>query len=404
MSSRIHPKRSHVRRAALATSAVLALLASWLLDACVYRSETIECDNGVRCPAELVCAESHGVCGPADRVAACTGFLDGASCEIARLPGVCQRGMCELMPCESASDCNDGNLCTDDVCNQGHCENEANTTPCDDGKFCNGPDRCQAEECVPTGVPPCGGNTMCSEELQSCVGCTTDDDCQDDSFSEWSGCQKGSDVCATSGLRSRLEVSWFCNAMQRCELQTGTQTELCTLPAPTGIECDDQDQCTITDQCTATGECTGQPRSCNDGNQCTADACDPGQGCANMAEPFGTRCISPSPEGNGKGNCNGDGDCLDCPSAGDACPLSRPAACEQEEGIWLCYESGDDTCLSQGPKPARTTCRESNGPCDLREVCDGASLECPEDGHVPDKTPCGTGLRCMSGACVPVTP
>jgi hypothetical protein len=397
MSSSLHPRCARLRRARrrapppppprLATGILLPLLVSWLLDACVYRSETIQCENGVRCPPGLVCAESHGVCGLAEKVTACIGFRDNASCYIAGVFGVCRQGLCGPMHCDSPSVCNDDNPCTDDVCNyQGTCEHEANTAPCDDGNFCNGPDQCQDMQCMNAGLePPCSGNTVCDEELQSCVGCKGDEDCQGDSVTVWSECRQGAEVCATSGLRSRLEVSWTCNGA-RCEAQTVTRTEPCELPPPTGTACNDYDACTQDDQCTAAGQCVGQP-FCDDHNACTRDGC--GSECTHEPEPREFLCQG--------GNCDGAGTCLACPNAGQPCSNVGFGDCEA--GILLCDESGNQQCYATGPKPSGTPCRDPRGLCDAQEFCDGTALECPRDAFVPDGTPCSPGLTCTGGQC-----
>ena len=48
---------------------------------------------------------------------------------------------------QTHDDCNDGNPCTDDVCDgEGGCGAVANTDPCDDGLFCNGAESCSATQ------------------------------------------------------------------------------------------------------------------------------------------------------------------------------------------------------------------------------------------------------------------
>ncbi len=57
--------------------------------------------------------------------------------------------------CADASDCVDGNPCTDDLCTaQGECDNPAlaNDTACLDGDVCNGDETCQDGACTP-GTP-----------------------------------------------------------------------------------------------------------------------------------------------------------------------------------------------------------------------------------------------------------
>jgi hypothetical protein len=50
--------------------------------------------------------------------------------------------------------------------------------------------------------------------------------------------------------------------------------------------------------------------------------------------------------------------------------------------------------------PAGTVCRAAVGPCDVAEVCTGASLTCPTDRQAPNGTPCpGTANPCTEGIC-----
>ncbi|UMM21498.1 hypothetical protein L5515_003154 [Caenorhabditis briggsae] len=45
------------------------------------------------------------------------------------------------------------------------------------------------------------------------------------------------------------------------------------------------------------------------------------------------------------------------------------------------------------------TCRSSKSPCDVAEVCDGKSGDCPPDGHLIDGTVCGQDGQCWRGNC-----
>ena len=57
-----------------------------------------------------------------------------------------------------------------------------------------------------------------------------------------------------------------------CVAQTGACSHVAGAPdAP----CDDGDACTAGDACSAAGACAGKPKSCEDGNVCTFDGCDP---------------------------------------------------------------------------------------------------------------------------------
>jgi hypothetical protein len=52
--------------------------------------------------------------------------------------------------------------------------------------------------------------------------------------------------------------------------------------ASSGTSCNDGSVCTQTDQCNGSGTCLGSnPLDCSDGDVCTADLCDPSDGCDN---------------------------------------------------------------------------------------------------------------------------
>ena len=58
--------------------------------------------------------------------------------------------------CVGAIECDDGNACTDDRCVEGDCQNEPNTTACDDSDECTSDDRCASGQCSGTPAPGCG--------------------------------------------------------------------------------------------------------------------------------------------------------------------------------------------------------------------------------------------------------
>ena len=51
--------------------------------------------------------------------------------------------------CVTDADCDDGNPCTDDVCEVGQCQYSDNQAPCEDGLFCTVDDVCAGGECTP---------------------------------------------------------------------------------------------------------------------------------------------------------------------------------------------------------------------------------------------------------------
>lgn len=95
------------------------------------------------------------------------------------------------------------------------------------------------------------------------------------------------------------------------------------------------------------------------------------------------------------------------PECGQPCDLAGPTC---EAGVYDC-SSGSPVCVLSGVLPQGTTCRAAEGPCDLAEVCDGSSGQCPLDAFEPVGTTCTGGFcdpngMCSSGctpgaACVP---
>jgi hypothetical protein len=74
-------------------------------------------------------------------------------------------------------DCDDANPCTTDECDPEDagadaygCTHVANDAPCDDGTFCNGPDRCRAGVCLVHAGDPCLGGPDCADTCDEAAG------------------------------------------------------------------------------------------------------------------------------------------------------------------------------------------------------------------------------------------
>jgi len=67
---------------------------------------------------------------------------------------------------------------------------------------------------------------------------------------------------------------------------------------PAGTVCDDGNACTTAGTCDGSGTCSTSPVSCDDGDPCTADSCDPSLGCQHIAvcspTPTAPRTATPS--------------------------------------------------------------------------------------------------------------
>ncbi len=117
------------------------------------------------------------------------------ACDVLKIAGVgvdaelrerFETGEVSFPVCTNDSDCDDGDACTLDACNNGNCDSYV-VVYCDDGIFCNGLETCDADigECV-EGEPPCHPEDdpnypqRCDEDTLVCVDlCVTAEDCDD---------------------------------------------------------------------------------------------------------------------------------------------------------------------------------------------------------------------------------
>ncbi len=169
-----------------------------------------------------------------------------------------------------------------------------------------------------------------------------------------------------------------------------------------GAPCDDEDSCTEATICLA-GTCGGgEPTTCNDGNPCTLDGCDPTSGCAFVPlDGPGEACNDGNPCTTAdhcvKGACQGDASGCGCTTDEECAALDDADACN---GHLVCTEG---TCATADG--SAVTCPPAAGPC-VESECDpktGTCLELPlPDGlECQDKDPCTVGDSCKQGSCQP---
>jgi hypothetical protein len=269
-------------------------------------------------------------------------------------------------PCETGADCDDQNACTEDTCLPiGTCAHvPLPETPCNDGDQCTPDDRCDTTgSCVGTGMLACDDYNGCTANA-----CSPTAGCEYPPEKDGLPCSDG-DICTVDdacvagtcvGLSALCEDGNDCTA-DACDFGTG----MCTYVPQSNLPCDDQNACTIQDMCNA-GVCTpGKALECDDQEFCTQDQCLP------LSREQG-------------------GGCQHFPAVGLDCDDGNP--CTEWD---LCTEEG--AC-----KGTALDCADDN-PC-TDDLCDfqNGCHHLPNTGNpCDDQDPCtGTG-KCLDGVCQP---
>ncbi len=170
------------------------------LGECEYRPHDSRCAAGEVCDRELGCVPAAACGSDAD----CD---DGDPCTDDR----CQQGACSHQfscACQSDADCDDGDPCTDDRCQQGDCRYDDNAAACDDGDACTRDDTCAAGRCQGVAIDCDDGNPCTDDSCDAQLGCQHDDNaaaCDDgDACTRDDACLAGRCVgaedCCSGGL------------------------------------------------------------------------------------------------------------------------------------------------------------------------------------------------------------
>ena len=345
------------------------------------------------CPGAYDCGlgEDDGLC-----LADCGALCAGLDCGTAGLDDECQCGTCD-----------DGDLCTDDICTVEHtCIFAANNAACDDGNPCTEDDSCNGGVCSGTLIP------TVDLEIGQCL-CEGNDDCEP--LDNGDVCD-GTLVCAPSPEDEGLLV---------CQVEPGT------VPKP----CDDGIDCTA-DGCDPALGCQYVPDDgkCDDGNLCTDDLCDWVEGCIHTAnlEPCddGLFCTADQCVDGGCVSTLQPFYCLiieQCVPVGAANPAEQCQECNPQTGLtaWTLLPDGTScgdgktclggSCCDPGENCVGKECGDNgcggscgncggefddcvDGSCVCQQQCDG--LECGDDGCGGDCGPCPPNAPvCYEGKC-----
>jgi len=337
--------------------------------ACINVANTAACDDGLFCNGADSCSDGSCAAHAGDP---CVG---GTECADA-----CDEQMDACFVGAESPCADDGNPCTDDVCDGGGtCLHVANLAPCDDGLFCNGADMCERGICsAHTGDPCVGAGQACDEATESCVTleCTTPSD---------PACDDGN-ACTDDS----------------CNVADGTCQH-----ASNAAPCDDGNACTTDDTCGA-GSCQpGAPRACTDGNACTDDRCEPASGCAfaDNAAPCDDGVFCNGADTCAAGSCSAHAG-EPCVGTGQACDEAAKS-CVTLECTTPSDPACDDgnACTDDSCNMADGTCQHTNNtaPCDDANACTTGDTCGGGSCQTGTAVECVDGNECTDDACDPAS-
>ena len=346
---------------------------------CLYTPNTEPCNDQNQCTLNDVCAD--GVCTSdailecndfepctTDYCApdvGCLTAVNTAPCDddnACTLGDICADGGCTGGA--NTMNCDDGNPCTDDICDaEGACLHLPTDAVCNDNNECTEFDTCQEGFCVGTGPLMCSDGNPCTYDFclpgggcqhDNVVGpCSDGDNCTFDDFCSGGTCIGGVIKSCDDGNPCTDDI---CNATADCEF------------IPNSQPCDDENACTNEDTC-SDGTCVGSGSpDCDDGDICTTNTCDPAVGCA---LDYNTNpCNDENPctltDACVDGTCLGSGD-LDCDD-GDHCTAD---SCDPVEG---CVSVPAESCCGNSVLEGDEECDDGN-----LENLDGCTSLCTDE-------------------------
>lgn len=320
--------------------------------ACVQCLGASDCNDGNDCTTDAcvsgTCARTPraagascagGVCNGSSTAPLCLACIDDVTgsgidsgcsattplCDTSGTAPICVR-------CLGAADCNDGNACTTDSCVAGACLNTSlgagSTCP---GGVCNG-----------APVAP-----LCITCLDSAPAAGLD-----------AGCGASAPICNTAGPIPICVPCVDTAIGSGIDLGCGGGTPFCNTAGPIPV----------------CAECLGTA-DCNDGNECTTDACV-GGACIETSRPVGSSCAG--------GVCDGAA----------SSPLCRPCVDTSASGTDAGCSGSTPFCDTSGSVPVCVAC--------LTAANCNDDNDCTTDACVSgacQRTSRATGASCAGGVC-----
>ena len=302
----------------------------------------------------------------------------GRTCQtdLCHEPGVCDRDhICVSGP---AVPVDDGNPCTADSCDPAtgdilHTPLVAGSS-CDDATVCDGHETCDGAAHCLAGTPlDCNDQNACTaDSCDAVTGCRHAPVSQGTSCDDATVCN-GHETCDGSGA-CQAGAPLNCDDGNPCTAEACDPALGCVqTPVAAGTTCGDGTLCTGPQSCDGAGTCvTGAPLDCDDGNPCTADSCDPSTGCQHTPLPYSTSCGS-TDFCTGYQYCDGWGECLTYTMS---CDDGNPCTADSCDSITGCQH----TPLAPGNACTTDKCAGTQT-CDAAGQCVTVQPPLIDDGN-----------------------
>ena len=360
------------------------------------------CDSGTgQCNHAPIGCEDDNPCtdDTCNFFSGCVNTPNAAKCEDSNActtTDTCSDGRCSGTPLN----CDDDNVCTEDSCNPATgCVNSPNAGSCDDGNACTTGDTCSGGNCSGKSLDCNDRNPCTSDSCDSVAGCVHTQ------LKDGTACKSDGNPCTQD-----LCLSGTCTHTQKsCDDGNVCTDDSCDpirgcVNVRNSRSCDDGNACTTGDTCSG-GVCSGKP--CDDNNPCTTDACDSAAGCVHAPLADGAACTS-------DGNSCTDDVCLSgtCTHTQESC----------DDGN-VCTDDSCDPAIGCLSTPNARSCDDGNA-CTTNDtcsggICSGMPLNCddgnvctedscnpatgcvnsPNAGSCDDGNACTTGDTCLGGSC-----
>ncbi|HEX2573498.1 MAG TPA: DUF11 domain-containing protein [Polyangia bacterium] len=266
----------------------------------------------------------------------------------------------------------------------------------------------QCGQCSASDTSRCTGATsVCDVLTGTCRGCASGTpagtSCDDRNL-----CTTG-DQCSATGACGGAPVP--VDDGNPCTVDACDPVRGITHAADVGAGCSDANVCTSGDRCNAAGQCAGSPVAIDDGNPCTVDACDPAYGVTHTAA-VGAACndgnaCTTGDRCDAAAACGGTAVAVDDgnPCTADACDPVRGVSHTVLVGT-ACSDgnacTAGDTCQIDGRCGGAVVSVEDGNPCTV-DACDpvsGVSHVAAVGAACNDANACTTGDQCtIFGAC-----